>query len=82
MWRSSCNHRDGVSVQSFRATVKGLKSDEDLETTVTLRVPGLDYDKVSPIGKRTKQVLVIMVFSEDEFLQWKGSIKEIADDES
>lgn len=69
-------------MQSFRATVKGLKSDEDLETTVTLRVPGIDYDKVSPLGKRTKQVLIMMVFSEDEFLQWQGSIKEMNDDES
>ncbi len=69
-------------MQSFRATVKGLKSDEDLETTVTLRVPGIDYDKVSPIGKRTKQVLIMMVFSEDEFLQWQGSIKEMNDAES
>lgn len=55
----------------FRATVKGLKSDEDLETTITLRVPGTDYDKASPIGKCVKQVLVIGVFTEDEFLDFK-----------
>lgn len=58
-------------MQFFRATVKGLKSDEDLETTVTLRVPGIDYDKVCPIGKRVKQVLVIGVFSEDEFVAFE-----------
>ncbi len=63
-------------VQSFRATVKWLKSDEDLETTVTLRVPGSEYDRVSPIGKRTKQVLVIMVFSEDEFMDLPDTMKE------
>lgn len=57
-------------MQFFRATVKGLKSDEDLETILTLRIPGLDYDKVSSIGKRTKQVLVIGVFTEDEFLRF------------
>lgn len=63
-------------MQSFRATVKWLKSDEDLETTVTLRVPGSEYDRVSPIGKRTKQVLVIMVFSEDEFMDLPDTMKE------
>lgn len=55
-------------MQFFRATVKGLKSDEDLETILTLRIPGIDYDKASSIGKRIKQVLVIGVFTEDEFL--------------
>jgi len=71
MWRSLSIQHDGGFVQFFRATVKGLKSDEDLETTVTLRVPGIDYDKVSPIGKRVKQVLVIGVFSEDEFVAFE-----------
>lgn len=55
-------------MQFFRAAIKGLKSDEDLETVITLRVPGSDYDKASPIGKLVKQVLVIGVFTEDEFL--------------
>ena len=50
--------------------MKKLISDEDLETCITLRVPGTDYDKVSSIGKRTKQVLVIGVFTEDEFLDF------------
>lgn len=71
-------------MQFFRATVKGLKSDEDLETILTLRIPGLDYDKVSSIGKRTKQVLVIGVFTEDEFLEFdckQAFHKEEGDDE-
>lgn len=59
----------GVFVQFFRATVKGLKSDEDLESILTFRVPGSDYDKVSSIGKLVKQVLVIGVFTEEEFLE-------------
>lgn len=69
-------------MQFFRATVKGLKSDEDLETVITLRVPGSDYDKVSSIGKRTKQVLVIGVFTEDEFLRVdQQAFQEDDDDE-
>lgn len=55
----------------FRATVKGLKSDEDLETIITLRVPGSEYDKASPVGKLVKQVLVVGVFTEDEFLKYR-----------
>lgn len=66
LWPSTV--RNGGCVQFFRATVKGLKSDEDLETVITLRVPGSDYDKVSSIGKLVKQVLVLGVFTEDEFL--------------
>lgn len=63
-------------MQFFRATVKGLKSDEDLETIITLRVPGSDYDKVSPIGKLVKKVLVIGVFTDDEFLEFSDHLKE------
>lgn len=66
-------------MQFFRATVKGLKSDEDLETIITMRVPGTDYDKASPIGKLVKQVLVIGVFTEDEFLEFRGLKGEDSD---
>ena len=54
----------------FKGTVKGLKSDEDQETMLTLRIPGSEYDRVAEIGKRTKQVLVFGVFTEDEFSEW------------
>lgn len=60
----------------FRATVKGLKSDEDLETIITLRVPGSDYDKASTIGKLVKKVLWIGVFTDDEFLELSDHLKE------
>ena len=54
--------------QFFRGAVKGLKSDEDQETMLTLRVPGSDYEKVSSVGKLVKQVLVIGIYTEEEFL--------------
>lgn len=75
LWPSTV--RNGGCVQFFRATVKGLKSDEDLETVITLRVPGLDYDRVSSIGKLTKQVLWVGVFSESEFLALSDTMKEM-----
>jgi len=67
--------------QFFRATVKGLKSDEELETILTLRIPGSDYDKATVIGKRTKEVLVVGVYSEEEFLSMANTIGEESDDE-
>ena len=66
----------------FRSTVKGLKSDEDLETIITLRSPGSEYDKAKPIGKLVKQVLIIGVFTPDEFLQFADYLKESHDVES
>lgn len=60
----------------FKATVKGLKSDEELETIITLRVPAAEYDRAKPVGKLVKTVLVIGVFSEDEFLEFSDFIKE------
>ena len=58
----------GDFMQVFRGTVKGLKSDEDQETILTLRVPGSEYAKVSAVGTLVKQVLVIGIYTEDEFL--------------
>lgn len=57
----------------FKGTVKGLKSDEDQETLLTLRIPGSEYDRVAEIGKRTKQILVFGVFTEDEFTEWSDA---------
>lgn len=63
-------------MQFFRATVRGLKSDEDLETVITLRVPSSDFDRVSAVGKMVKRVLVIGVFDEEEFLDFTGKVIE------
>ena len=69
-------------MQFFSATVKGLKSDEDRETILTLRVPGSEYDKVSTVGKLVKTVLVIGVFTEDEFMKSVGFFRGSSDVES
>lgn len=58
--------------QFFRATVKGLRCDEDQETILTLRVPGTEYEKVSSVGRLVKQGLVIGIFTEDEFLAFSN----------
>ena len=63
-------------MQFFRATVKGLRSNDELETILTLRVPGSDYDKVCSIGKLVQTVLVVGVFTEDEFLELSSHMKE------
>ncbi len=50
----------------FKATLKWLKSDEDGESVLTLRIPDEDYDRVTPVGKLRKQVLLIGVYTADE----------------
>lgn len=72
-------------MQFFRATVKSLKSDDALESTLVLRVDGGHYDQVSPVGKMVRQVLMIGVFTEDEFLELeiqRGFEEDKEDDES
>ena len=65
----------------FTATVKSFKSDDTLQSTLTLVISGADYDRVVPVGKRVQENLMIGVFSEGEFLQWGNEIKEHSNDE-
>lgn len=51
---------------SFRFTVHRVSSDNCQETTLVLKVDNQDYDRVSPLGKLTQQVLIATVYTEKE----------------
>lgn len=59
----------------FHATIKGLRADEDLESVLSLRVPGEDFDRVSVAAKSVKQVLMVGVFTEEEFLAFSERMR-------
>lgn len=67
---------------SFRFTVHKISSDDCQQTTLVLKVDHQDYDRVNPLGKLTRQVLIATVFTEDESaLLAQGGTHERHDDD-
>lgn len=64
---------------TFHATVHRIQSDQDQETTLILKIPTSSYDQVAPLGKLTKQVLLVTVFTQTEVRTDGGTDHETAD---
>lgn len=58
---------------TFRAILDSLKV-KDGETTLTLKIPKSDYDRVNPCGVLDGQVFIVQIFPEAEALAVEGGM--------